>query len=391
MREVLNAKREKWERRRLGRSGASARYAAVAVLGAFLMGLTACGGPLVLPAWLNLDPSQSTLQIQAAGIDFGSSQLQGGIYAVISLDLSHIPTVTGTIQVPRIEIATQNPYLGPICVAADSSNPQVGHLSLNVLTGASQVDFPLATQTTALRKTVASQSDITNVSFPLDISLLNGLLKSGEVDGLIQLPLSVQQDFQLGGLSASATISGVVTSSSVPPAVSTELTACQSSAAYAQQTSPVAVVVNSKRTYLRTFWDNAMGARVVSLAQLGAQPGDTLSLSPAGSFASTTGEPGSSRIVAAFSSSDTLLGNPSFFGSASRLPGALNAGVDITTPRSYYFRLPTDISQDFEVKPNTEVVVPTGATHLFFTPYDSHFDDNFSTDLRVQIQVNPQS
>lgn len=402
MRQVLNAKRAKRvQRRLLGRGGASMRYGAVAVLGAFLFGLTGCSGQLTLPAWLNIDPSQSTLQLQANGVDLGTSQLQGGIYAKINMDLSKVLTgvVTGTIQVPRIEIATQNPLLGPICVAANYSSPNypngppAGNFSLNVFTGASSVDFPLLTSATAFGQTVGSDQpiDITNVSFPLDISLVNGLLSSGEVDGLIQLPLSVQQPFQLGAISATATIAGVVTSSSVPPDASQLITTCQSSPAFLQQSAPVVVVVNSKRTYLRTFWDNAKDARVVSLAQLGAKPGDTLRLSTAGSFTSTTGKPGSGRIVAAFSSSNTLLANPGFFGSVSRLPGALDAGVDITTPRTYYFRLPTDISQDFEVQSNTEVVVPAGAAYILFTPYDSHFDDNFSTDLRVQIEVNPTS
>lgn len=370
---------------------AGARRGAVAIFGALLWMMTGCGSNVVVPAWLNLDPS-SSLQLSINGQSGGGPiPLEGGIYAVIHLDLTNPLLIKGTIDVPQIRIGANLGVLGPICVASDPSDTSVGTFTVNTLTGAETVDFPLNTVTTSIFGTTVATAQPSGFSFPLDLNVLTQVLDSGEVDGAIQLPLTIDQDFNAGNISAHAVIAALVKSSSTPPTVADPGISQGCSVPWAAQRGPMEVVLNAKRTYLRYFWDSPMSARVVSLAQIGAKPGDTLRLSPAGSFVSTSGSPGGNGIAAAFSSTATLSANPGFFGSPSRLPDAIDAGLDIVTPRTLYFGLRTDISQDFKVAPNTEVVVPSGANFLFFTPLDSYFKDNFSTDLRVQIEVNPTS
>ena len=70
-----------------------------------------------------------------------------------------------------------------------------------------------------------------------------------------------------------------------------------------------------------------------------------------------------------------------------RVPGAIDAGTDYSTPKNFWFQRPTDIAEDFEVNDFTDVVVPSGATHLAFTTWDTFFSENRSDDLRVAIHV----
>jgi hypothetical protein len=71
------------------------------------------------------------------------------------------------------------------------------------------------------------------------------------------------------------------------------------------------------------------------------------------------------------------------------LPNAINAGTDVTTPRSAWLLNPTDIREDFEIGDATAVTVPAGAKFLFLTPIDDHFDENFSFDLRIGVDRAP--
>lgn len=384
---MQGSEQRRWKR---GRS----RTGVVALLVAVMWLATGCGSKVVIPAWLNVDPSQSSLDVTVFGIQ-APGTLEGGIYALINLDLTNPLMITGTIDIPQIRLGSQVQGLGTLCIAKDPSYTTPADFSYNVLTGAQSItNFALATVTTApIVGPVASPPvPVENVSFPLDLNSVTQILNNGEIDGALTIPLKITQSFSLGGIKATADVNAVVVSASAPPLVSAQLRQADYTAggcgnAWAAQGKTLEVVVNSKGTYLRYVWDNPKAPRVINLAQIDAKPGDVLEFNPEGSFLSGTRT--SNRMAAAFSSSNSLSGNPSFFGSRDRLPGGIDAGLDVITPRTLYFGLPTDISEDFEVKPGTQVTVPTGAQYLFFTPIDNYFQDNVSTDLRVQITVNP--
>jgi hypothetical protein len=131
--------------------------------------------------------------------------------------------------------------------------------------------------------------------------------------------------------------------------------------------------VNSKSSYLRAWPGDAPKApRVISLADLGVAPGDTLHLDTIGTFAdSTTLEDGTkTAMTAVFSSTSQILGT----NQRNRIPGAIDAGTDINTGGYWSCFLifcsfqSSDISQDVRVDPRTSVVVPAGANYLFVAP-----------------------
>jgi len=87
---------------------------------------------------------------------------------------------------------------------------------------------------------------------------------------------------------------------------------------------------------MRTVADKAQPPAVIDLAQLGAQPGDTLRLRPKGMFKKQRVVWDANRISAVFSAGDMLRPNPSIFGATNRVPGAIDAGNDVRTPRTLW-------------------------------------------------------
>lgn len=73
---------------------------------------------------------------------------------------------------------------------------------------------------------------------------------------------------------------------------------------------------------------------------------------------------------------------------ANRVVGAIDAGVDIVTPLTYFENEPTDIPEDFFVGSVDVVIqVPIGATHLFVAPSDSYFGDNADVDGDFALSI----
>ena len=144
--------------------------------------------------------------------------------------------------------------------------------------------------------------------------------------------------------------------------------------------------VNAKGTYLRTVWDLPASPTVIALVDIGAEPGETLRLRRKGSFKRAYRRTGD-RLAAVFSSTEELAKNPKFWNSPERVLGAIDAGQDVSTPKTFFWRQPTDIPQDFEITDSVEVLVPAGARFLFVTPIDDYFGDNSSDELAVGLTV----
>ena len=77
-----------------------------------------------------------------------------------------------------------------------------------------------------------------------------------------------------------------------------------------------------------------------------------------------------------------------------RIPGAIDAGTDLSTPPHFLLLLPipTDIPQDFAVTNSPTVTVPAGAQYLIVgtvpgTPLK--WGDNSGFGLGVSLTVNP--
>jgi len=360
-----------------------------AALAAIALSLTACGQQLTIATWMNVDPGgELSLRIFRQDI---VGPLEGGVFTIIRLDLSNPLYITGTIEVPQVRLASP----GLVCIRKDTSSTVNGSLAINVVSGEQDVDFPLA----VIANGALFPGDIPGVGapppgsiqFPIDASLLEPILATGSLDGELALPIAIDQSFQVGGISLPAKVTMTLRSASSPPVVSFDA-ASECGASWALQGSELDYAMNARGTYLHTVLDNRQPPQRIDLASLGVAAGDRLQLRRKGSYSDNL-QLARTRIAGVFSGTSSLLQNPiggPFWNfSWSRLPNAINAGSDVTTPRTLWLLNPTDIREDFEIGNATVVTVPPGARYLFLTPIDNHFDENFSFDLRVGVDRAP--
>lgn len=141
------------------------------------------------------------------------------------------------------------------------------------------------------------------------------------------------------------------------------------------------IPIGATATYLRTAdSDNATDAVPVRLSDVGLEPGDRIRIERLGEFqtrASAHPDSVNYRAAAVFSTSSELAASSV----SSRVIGALDAGEDYETVRSYRDRVATDIPEDFGiVEVPVTLTVPDGAAYIFATPNDATFEDNGDED-----------
>jgi hypothetical protein len=156
-------------------------------------------------------------------------------------------------------------------------------------------------------------------------------------------------------------------------------------AGFASQAQLIAIKTDPRGTYLRTNFDNAPAAVPIALAGLGLKPGDRISITRLGDFNchSSCGDL-STGMIAVFSSSNLLLASDQ----AHRVPGAIDAGVDIVTSRTFFSGVATDIPEDFEVSGTGVVLtIPAGAAFLFVAAHDSLYGDNGDPDGDFAVRI----
>jgi hypothetical protein len=147
--------------------------------------------------------------------------------------------------------------------------------------------------------------------------------------------------------------------------------------------------LNSAATYLRTNNDPAAGAVPYALAPLGVAAGDRIALRRLGEWDNGPGGDAFTTLIAVFSAGSVLLASDQ----AHRVPGAIAAGIPVNTGPSFFGGVPTDIPEDFGISwpsnPSGEicVIVPKGATHLFFSVGDSLFYDNVDPDGDWGVEI----
>jgi hypothetical protein len=136
--------------------------------------------------------------------------------------------------------------------------------------------------------------------------------------------------------------------------------------------------MNAHEAFLRLDpSDQAQNARIVTLADHGFAPSQSLRIEVLGDYDNGPGGDVFAGIMAVFSSSATLLG-PTL---VARVPDAIDAGMDYTTIPTCPNNLATDIPQDFTIVPGgVEVQIPAGATHLFLATRDCLYRDNTDPD-----------
>jgi len=142
--------------------------------------------------------------------------------------------------------------------------------------------------------------------------------------------------------------------------------------------------VDPRRTFFRTYNDSPVYDSIpLELAAMDIFAGDWLRLRTLGDFdLGAAFDDTYTRMHAVFSSSSTLLGQDQQY----RVPGAIDAGVDVVSASTYHGSRPTDFPEDFEV---TDVVVqvPAGALYLFVCGRDTLYHDNSDPDGDFRIGI----
>jgi hypothetical protein len=359
-----------------------------------------CGNPITIATWLNLEPGS---QVDLGTFGF---PIEGGVFARIEIDLVDLLNPTGTIVVEQVRIGGFGPLVEYLCLRKDVENAVDGSFHINLLAGTQDVEFPFATIASSTFFDFVGIGELANVAspegveFPLHLNL-DPFFATSKLDGILTLPVALDQDFVLGpGQVFPAVVDLVLAASASPPSFENQMVQDTCEPRWALQDAPLSYVLNPKSTYLHHVNEEALQEPlVIDLADVGALPGDTLEISTGGKWTGffQTGF----GVAAVFSSSDELLPvsppaiwTQNFWGwwyfQSNRVAGAIEAGTDVVTPHSFGWLNRTDIPQDFGVPGYREIVVPAGAEYLFVTPLDNHFSDNLSTDLRISLAVVPQ-
>lgn len=137
---------------------------------------------------------------------------------------------------------------------------------------------------------------------------------------------------------------------------------------------PVEISIDPTRTYLNLQGNDASA---INLSDLGIAAGDTISMETFGYFSMYPGDPGANtNMGAVFSSSNSLLDFAYGVDNVNRIPGAIDAGVDMITDAPGFIPWLFDIAEDFRVDPSLTIVVPTDAQYFFVAAVDAFFYDN---------------
>jgi hypothetical protein len=149
----------------------------------------------------------------------------------------------------------------------------------------------------------------------------------------------------------------------------------------------IEVPLDSHATYLRGDVEDtdAQAAVAINLASLGISAGDIIRIEALGDidFTIFDSAPETVPLVAGvFSSSATLLGPNEL----NRVPGAIEAGDDVSTVPTLFGNFQTEIAEDFAIS-DIVIQVPAGAAYLFVAASDSFYGDNADADNNFGVRI----
>ncbi len=365
-------------------------------------------GELTIRTWVTIVSEDSDGSVWLAGlvpqpVEYPLGRIEGGFLSKLVVNTTNIlEPLRGTVEIEdmRVNAIDTLLILGDVCTWANPNAPSGGTVVLDLQGGPSTVDIDLD---------LRAQTWLTNLigvptaefRVPASIVLGDGFnlgtllqaQESGSADGLFTTDALFQGDMQVGALTATFDLDLALTNGSEPP-IFTDLAFC--GPFFDEQGTDLFYGLNSKSTYLRAKGgDNPAAPLAISLAEIGAVPGDTLLLRRVGTYndANELRDGPDTRLSAVFSSSNVVRAASE----RHRIPGAINAGSDVVT-RTYLecFLLfctlnPSDITQDFRIDPQVSIVVPPGAQYLFVAPLapSQEWGNNSGFGFGVNVEVNP--
>ncbi len=151
-------------------------------------------------------------------------------------------------------------------------------------------------------------------------------------------------------------------------------------------TTALDVKVDPRATYLHTNQDSALDASAIVLASAGVTEGGCVHLERLGDWDNGPGGDTFTSLIGVLSRSAILLAGTERY----RVQDAVDAGMDHTTPATYYGSQPTDIPEDFAISYDVngvDLLIPAGAAYLFVTPNDQLWRDNSDPDADFQVRI----
>lgn len=385
---------------------------AAGLLGAATILATGCG-ELTMRTWINIIEEESdgfvTLQMPGgAPIDFDLLRLQGGYLAKVTLNTAQLPgPMHGTLELEDVRMAGQVAgMIGKLCTWNDPEGSSGGTLTVNLLCGTTESEMFLDAKATT---GISEMLGVPPVDFEEELAMdLGGGLgieqfleafNSGSANGLFETSMTMESAMDMMGISTIFTMNVAVTNVSEPPLFDADLLAfCDER--FASQVGGEALFygINAKSGYLRgVAKDVIRDPLVISLAEAGAAPGDTLRLETVGTYSILTllMDGTDTRLGGVFSSTDEVLDASELF----RIPGAIDVAPNVYTWPSLFCLFGEcadlggdDIPEDFLINPALDIVVPAGAEYLIVAPIDGfrNWKDNTGMGFGVSIEVNPE-
>jgi hypothetical protein len=364
---------------------------------------TGCGD-LTIRTWVKVIQAESSGNVVLADTEFPLERVQGGFYGNVRVSTRDLlNALEGTITLEDVRIATANPTLaGIVCVWGNPAVPSTGDVSIDILSaeGSASIVANLKAQTRLSRQINLPPIELSQA---LDFELGGGIgipefldaALDGSPDGLFATQADFVGDAEILGTPAQFQLNLSVTNEGTPPLFDADLLAFCAQY-FNEQGRDLFWSVNSKGSFLQhDDLDNPQAPLVISLADVGAVPGNTLRLQRVGTFSATTElrDGNLTGLTGIFSRNATVNGGSN----KNRIPGAIDAGPDIRTgsiKRCFLLLcLPfsSDIPQDFKIDPTVDVVVPANATHLILMPLPRNlfFKDNSGFGFGVNVTVNP--
>ncbi len=391
-------------------TGSGRGMIAAIMLGAVAMLATGCG-ELTIRTWVTVDEDDSGGFVT---ISFGGAppypydilKLQGGFLAEIKLNTTEIlGPMDGTLALQDVRMAGQvdGPF-GKLCTWNDPEGSSGGTLTLDLVTGTSDSEILLDAKTnTELSELLGAEpldfEEILDFDLGagLDAEALLAALDSGSSAGLFETSTTISSDFAVSIVEVTLNLDLALTNGPEPPLFDTDLLEyCADDFASQGLGEALYYGINSKSGYLRGLANDLIkDPLVISLAEVGAIPGDTLRLSTLGTYSTleVLMDGTDTKLGGVFSTSDEVQG-PSVL---DRIPGAIDVAPNIHTWISIVCVWGIcadlggdDIPEDFRIDPTIDIAVPEGAEYLVVAPIDPWRNWQDNSGFGVTVEVNPE-
>ena len=383
---------------------------AAGLLGAVAILATGCG-ELTIRTWVTVveDESGGFVSMDLGGTEpwvYDILRIQGGLLTEVTINTTEVlGPMHGTLALRDVRLAGEVFGIGKLCTWNDPAGSSGGTLTVDLLGGTTESEIFLdARANTQLNDVMGmepfelEQAVDFDLGAGLDADAFLEAFEAGSADGLFETTTSLSSDVEMMGVKVVFNLDMALTNGAEPPLFDADLLEyCGDEFASQGLGEALYYGINSKSGYLRGLAkDTIRDPLVISLAELGAIPGDTLRLETVGSYAmlEVLMDGAETRLGGVFSSTDEVL-DPS---ALDRIPGAIDVAPNVYTWISIVCIWGQcadlggdDIPEDFRIDPTRDITVPPGAEYLVVAPIDvwRNWQDNSGFGFGVTVEVNP--